>query len=763
MHQGTRTAAAAIALSVASAVHAQTHIYVDDDAPPGGNGLSWDSALSDLQEAIDLAESLGASRGEIRVAGGTYVKNNFAGIRIEPTNADYPPISLQGGYAGLALPGAPDTRDLSLYKSVLDGDTNGDDGSGLTADNVPLLLRINDDAFRTGTPVSAAVLCGLTFRGGLDRAVWTSRGKSLISFEQCVFDAAAHADRPIHLEEDTAFFDRCEFRNNRSGTIYADDSEVSISQCHFADNSGGTAGHGGAIYSYDSKLILQQSTLENNLSLTNGGAVYARYGTAHISDCVFLRNVAESGGASYFDVGELEIESSSFQQNVASNGGAVYTRSDLNSLVDLDCRLNTAIDSGGAIFASEDINLQQSSFMYNTAHEGGAAYMRGAVVDCEFSLNTAQDGSVMRNTNRGGAISIAGNTLIQSSQFDQNAAGYGGAVWADPGLSHLAVEDSVFDANMAANRGGAVYGAEHISGASFMGNHTAGGGGAIYSANHVSSSSFKHNSAHQGGASYGSSEIVSCLFESNDASLGGAAYSSVPMVLNDSILFNNTGISASAVYAQASTDIVRSTITQSDPWAYVPLIAAIDSVVWVESSTIWDKRLPGFPVAEIKSGAALGLLYSNIDTDLVTIWDHLGAELVLLGGNIARDPLFVSIEEGDLRLQSGSPCIDAGLLQLQSDLPPTDAMGNDRVVLDDLGTPDSGFGAMSYLDIGAVEFQGTTCLADTNRDGTLAPNDFTAWIAAYNSRDPIADQNRDGFIDPGDYTAWINNYVTGCP
>lgn len=35
-------AAVTIALGVASSVHAQTHVYVDDDAPAGGDGLSWD-------------------------------------------------------------------------------------------------------------------------------------------------------------------------------------------------------------------------------------------------------------------------------------------------------------------------------------------------------------------------------------------------------------------------------------------------------------------------------------------------------------------------------------------------------------------------------------------------------------------------------------------------------------------------------------------------------------------------------------------------
>ncbi|MEL6796310.1 MAG: hypothetical protein AAFO89_05745 [Planctomycetota bacterium] len=54
------------------------------------------------------------------------------------------------------------------------------------------------------------------------------------------------------------------------------------------------------------------------------------------------------------------------------------------------------------------------------------------------------------------------------------------------------------------------------------------------------------------------------------------------------------------------------------------------------------------------------------------------------------------------------------------------------------------------------------CLADVNRDGALSPNDFNAWILAYNSRVPAAEQNGDGVIAPNDFNALLLNYDAGC-
>jgi hypothetical protein len=54
------------------------------------------------------------------------------------------------------------------------------------------------------------------------------------------------------------------------------------------------------------------------------------------------------------------------------------------------------------------------------------------------------------------------------------------------------------------------------------------------------------------------------------------------------------------------------------------------------------------------------------------------------------------------------------------------------------------------------------CPADVNGDGQALPNDFSAWIAAFNTQAPGCDQNGDGQCLPNDFSAWIANFNAGC-
>jgi hypothetical protein len=58
--------------SLAAAAQASTVLYVDDDAPPAGDGLTSETAYRFLQDALADAAASGGTVNEIRAAQGTY-------------------------------------------------------------------------------------------------------------------------------------------------------------------------------------------------------------------------------------------------------------------------------------------------------------------------------------------------------------------------------------------------------------------------------------------------------------------------------------------------------------------------------------------------------------------------------------------------------------------------------------------------------------------------------------------------------------------
>ncbi len=84
-------------------------------------------------------------------------------------------------------------------------------------------------------------------------------------------------------------------------------------------------------------------------------------------------------------------------------------------------------------------------------------------------------------------------------------------------------------------------------------------------------------------------------------------------------------------------------------------------------------------------------------------------------GNIDADPLFVDPDNGDYRLQAGSPCIDAGDNTAVPEDLTTDLDGNPRF-LEIPETPDTGNGTLPIVDMGAYESLGGGCLAVTSQE-----------------------------------------------
>lgn len=333
----------------------------------------------------------------------------------------------------------------------------------------------------------------------------------------------------------------------------------------------------------------------------------------------FILTAAGSGGALKITGGSPFIRRCRFNGNSGTNGGA------------------------GAVEASASVTVSSCSFSGNSASSsGGALFVSGSTFslrDCDFTGNLARsigDG--------GGAVSLSSSSgSIRSCSYHQNRAtatfGYGGAIRGtnttlavvqcqfhgndgyDGGALHLEGTAAAFLAscrlfeNVARSDGGAVYldGIDAvITGCEFAANRATDEGGALY-----------HYAA--------SPALDLCTLAGNSAGkIGGAIYNrtwnsedpAAPALRNCILWGNQAGYTSNPAWASVAD------ISSDHPTTFSHCIVAHSG-----GSSSWNPDL----------GIDLG---SNTDTDPRFVMQPV--------------PGLTSPQAIDLRVQAGSPVIDAG-------------------------------------------------------------------------------------------------------
>ena len=264
---------------LAGAASAQTTWYVDDDADPNGDGMTWSTAFSDLQDALDVA----TYDDEIRVAGGVYVPSQPTDPN-DPRTATFELISsvgMYGGYAGLANANHPDDRDIELYETILSGDLAGDDGPGFENDdeNTYHVVRANECD-------EAAVLDGFTITAG----------------------NANSTDYP----------------DDRGGGVSLRHSDLSISNCLITQNSAEEGG-GGIRAMHGSPSFIDCLVRDNRVTDWSGGGVNAYSGLPLFRNCTIAGNVAaeDGGGVSGQVTDPIFVNCQITGNSAAEDGGGI--------------------------------------------------------------------------------------------------------------------------------------------------------------------------------------------------------------------------------------------------------------------------------------------------------------------------------------------------------------------------------------------------------------------------------------------------------
>ncbi len=470
--------------------------------------------------------------------------------------------------------------------------------------------------------------------------------------------------------------------------------------------------------------------------VVSGGIV----GTGSIDGIIISGGGAEDGAQEALPVnGQLVF---------SAVGGGIYLTNASLSVKNCLFYRNMGNSGGGAAIvgsASEPV-FTGCTFNSNSAGEGAGAinWTAGAVFnDCVFSDNVA-------SSNGGGVANMQANPAFTGCRFTGNSADAGGGM--SNNQSNPTITNSNFTDNTARNGGGMMNGGGLITlkGCRFSGNSaTADGGGLHNIQTEVSFSKciFEENTADQRGGAMRNDRTTAKIKESritanNSVQGGGIMNESCPSVsIINSTFSQNTAGQAAAMISGLCGSVV---VTNCTIWGNVSSqsgggLLNFQSPFKLSNSIIWGNETNGVTntpeVTLYNYGEELPVVTNSLLANWggSDNWDDLRG--VDGGGNIDIDPAFASVTPTDanfLDLTDSSPARDAG-----SNSAYTTAGGNLANDKDIAGNPRS-FG--ESIDMGAYENQHAqvtmrvlyvdAAAGDDSADGTSWPTAFKTFSHA---------------------------------
>lgn len=391
---------------------AQSHWYVDDNAAPGGNGLTWGTAFNTLDAA--LAASAGSTgHDDIWLAEGTY-KPVVPPPPADPRTATFnvpDDTNILGAFLGTETTLPP----LGLARNTV---LSGDIGViGTTTDNC---YHVVTSSFGAGVPNgvfmnNVTIQNGNAGSAGLGGGVLLQGAKFTIEDSSIIYNQGG-SGAGLYTTGGKTNLLRCELLGNaaatRGGALSGTTSFIDAYNCHFGTNS---AGDGGAVSLYSSSEDgggvpnnhFQNCRFNGNSASSTGGAILI-YATETIGDnfhfyilgsglfvnCTIASNTAGvDGGGIYCSVagthsGKCFVRDSIVWGNSApsdpSLGGATYT-------------VNYSDIQGG--WGSGTGNINADPLFGTTQHisagspaidAGNNAYVLADLFDCDGDGNTTE-------------------------------------------------------------------------------------------------------------------------------------------------------------------------------------------------------------------------------------------------------------------------------------------------------------------------------------------------------------------------------------
>ncbi len=441
-----------------------------------------------------------------------------------------------------------------------------------------------------------------------------------------------------------------------------------------------------------STLFLEGLTLQNGntFNSTFGGGGIATVGNLHLSfvtikNCITRFGVNSFGGAIYSLDGNITLSNSQVSNNTTYlRGGGIYTNS-------------------GHITITNN-----SQVTNNTSSSSSSSSYGGGIYTNSGNIALTNNGQVSDNT---------------SSSSSSSSSSYGGGIYTNSGNIALTNNSQVSDNSSSSSSS---------SSSSYGGGIYTENGSVTLTNSQVSSNTSSSSSSSYGGgvyARFGNITLINSLVSSNtsssSSSSGGGIYTARGSItLTNSQVTKNSSSSSSSSYGGGGVFTGNGISTQNT-------IVFQNSILWGNTKSTDGGTTFSDNEYQFLNPVNLSVNYSLIKNQFLNDATNTNNIDATVGG---FNPQFVDEANGNFRLQTGSPLINAGNNSYNTTL--ADLDNNARFV----GT----------IDIGAYEFNNAS---NANTSWTGATN--TLWQEPTNWNNGLPDTNSNVTIPTG-----LGNYPT---
>lgn len=402
---------------------------------------------------------------------------------------------------------------------------------------------------------------------------------------------------------------------------------------------------GGLLVGHASVVKCDHVSVSGNRA-TWGGGIGVQGGELLANNCLFFENHAELwGGGVAGDFATLSIDNCSFEKDSSNWGsGGIHMDHSIAAIKHCEFEGNKSVFGGGLHAVYSQITSEQNTFLDNHCESGGALHLENS--DCIIDRSTFYGNQALNG--HGGAIYYKVDTTtfgrkyrysLSRSSLEENIASMSsGAVH----IEHIQADSSMLDAL--------------IDSCQFTRNHAD-----IYGSVRI-------------GGSIEDFVVSSCILSSNTSSryVAGAGFiaNSQGKVLNCVFIANYSSYSDSTKSAHgvslgsgAEVDFFNCSFVDTSSANGVGLTLRRGCKANIFNSIFWGcGNRPINIVTAAEEGCSININYCNIENgiDSIFVSDSL-SELHWGEGNLAEDPQFADLENGDLHLKDASPCIASGI------------------------------------------------------------------------------------------------------